>query len=388
MKPTGREWRIWKKREFRRLAREGKPIPTDWNAHWEAKHGAHHPGTTESEQVRLLTIEVARLKREAVTHAMVREEILGLASADPEVPGWVLDTGTSGTPGIPTLFASDWHWGERIDPRQIGNVNAYDLSIARSRAHRLIENAVNLLKNHMVNPNYPGIVFALGGDMFSGDIHDELSRTNEAPIMPVVLDLYGVLIWCIETLADEFGRVFVPAVSGNHSRTTHKPHSKDRNHLNFDWLLYCLLERHFQGDDRIRFFIPDGPDAVYTVAGHVYCLTHGDQFRGGDGMIGAAGPIIRGDRAKRSRNGQIGHDYDTLMLGHWHQYNPGKARIWNGCLCGYNEYANAKNFEFEPPQQALWITHPRRGITFHAPVFVDDLPEAAADDAWVSWRSA
>lgn len=29
-----------------------------------------------------------------------------------------------------------------------------------------------------------------------------------------------------------------------------------------------------------------------------YLLTHGDQFRGGDGVIGALGPIIRGDHKK------------------------------------------------------------------------------------------
>ena len=41
---------------------------------------------------------------------------------------------------------------------------------------------------------------------------------------------------------------------------------------------------------------------------------NGDQFRGGDGMVGALGPILRGDHKKRSRNGQIGLEYDTMLL--------------------------------------------------------------------------
>jgi hypothetical protein len=50
--------------------------------------------------------------------------------------------------------------------------------------------------------------------MVSGDIHAELQATNEIEIMPTVVDLIGVLAWCIRTLADEFGQVFVPCVRG------------------------------------------------------------------------------------------------------------------------------------------------------------------------------
>ena len=67
---------------------------------------------------------------------------------------------------------------------------------------------------------------------------------------------------------------------------------------------------------------------------------------------------------------QIGQDYDTLVLGHWHRYISTRQIIVNGSLCGYNEYAFLGNFPYEPPIQALWITHPDRGITFQMPVYV------------------
>lgn len=343
------------------------------------------PEESTAERVRILEIECRRLKGLAVSHAMVRSEIIKVAHAKPSIPRWMLAPRGSAnkSPGVPTLFASDWHWGEVITPEQIGNVNAYDLSIAHRRAFALIDSTVDLLKNHMVNPNYPGIVLAFGGDMFSGDIHEELSRTNEAPIMPMVLDLLGVLIRCIQVLADEFGAVFIPCVTGNHSRITMKPFAKDRNHLSFDWLIYKLLDKHFEDDERITFLIPDGPDALFRIYGRRYLLTHGDQFRGGDGMIGALGPIIRGDHKKRSRNGQIGLGFDTMILGHWHQYLPAGRVIVNGSLCGYNEYANQGNFGYEPPQQAMWITHPQKGITFHMPVMVEER-KVDADLPWVS----
>jgi hypothetical protein len=385
VKPTGQEWRNWKKNMQRRGFH-----PENWETFWEENKGEYaQPQKKESfelgERLRLLELECKRLKALEVSHAVVRSEIVKITHKKPPVPAWMIegDSPSKKSPGTPTLFASDWHWAEIIKAEQIGGVNTYDLETAHRRAKALIGNAVDLLKNHMVNPNYPGIVFVLGGDMFSGDIHEELSRTNETPIMPSLLDLFGVLIWCVETLADEFGAVFIPCVTGNHSRTTMKPFAKDRNHLSFDWLLYQLLDKHFQADQRVTFQISDGPDTLYKVYGHRYLLTHGDQFRGGDGMIGALGPIIRGNHKKQSRNAAINQPYDTLLLGHWHQYLPGRRMIVNGSLCGYNEYANQGNFGFEEPQQALWMTHPGRGITFHMPVMVEPVKQENVEP-WVS----
>lgn len=386
-RPTGHPWRIWKKREIRKLLREGAVLPTDWVRYWESLNAPSVPDEGVLDQLRLARLECSRLRSEALTHRMVRREILGLSEATPEAPDWVLRDSSGKAPrhqSVPTLLACDWHWGERVDPGQVGGVNAYDMATAHERVKTLISRTVNILKHHMKHPHFPGIVFALAGDFVSGDIHDELSRTNEKPIMPVLLDLYGVMIWAIETLADEFGRVFVPAVAGNHARITQKPFAKDRAGLNFDWLLYCLLEKHFVKDSRIQFMIPDGPDATYRLHGHTYCLTHGDQFRGGTGMAGAVNPILRGDHKKRSRNGQIEMPYDTLVHGHWHQtLNLGRV-IVGGSLIGYNEYAFNGNFPFEPPTQSLWLTHPEHGITFMMPIRVEDrqIQDAAS---WVSW---
>jgi hypothetical protein len=139
----------------------------------------------------------------------------------------------------------------------------------------------------------------------------------------------------------------------------------------------------------VTLYIPNGPDANYKIYNHRYLLTHGDQFRGGDGMIGALGPIIRGDHKKRSRNNQVDLGYDTLVIGHFHQLIQMQRVIVNGSLCGYNEYAWNNNFGFEPPKQALWITHPAHGITFQFPVLVDASKTktyTSSETPWVSWR--
>lgn len=350
---------------------------------------AGHPATAVADpEVKALRAQLAAMKDSTLDAEYVKRKIIGLSKSVVDAPDWLLPRKLRGRReiGVPTLFASDWHWAEVVDPRQINGVNEYNLTIAHARARRMIEKTIQLLRGEFSGASYPGIVFALGGDMVSGDIHEELQATNEMEIMPTVVDLIGVLSWCIRTLADEFGQVFVPCVTGNHGRNTKKIRAKGRNYTSFDWLVYVMLAKLFEADSRVSFFIPDGPDAYWRVYSTRYMLTHGDEFRGGDGMIGALGPIVRGDHRKRSRSGQIDMGYDVLLVGHFHQLIQLQRLIVNGSLKGYDEFAWRCGFPYERARQALWITHPEHGITFSMPVNVDQPDQSApVSREWVSW---
>lgn len=338
------------------------------------------------DQVKRMEAEI-RTAQKAESQSQIIKGIIGTLGRkldDYVPPAFTLRTrNQASVPGVPTLFLSDLHWAEVVDPAQINGVNEYNIAIAHERMQTCIDSAVHLLKILSPEMNYPGIVFPLGGDMISGNIHDELTATNEINSMPAILDLYGVLVGVIKVLVAIFGAVFVPCVSGNHGRDTKKIWTKDRHATSFDWLLYQFLAKHFEGDKRVTFYIPDGSDAYYKVYEHRYLLTHGDQFRGGDGLIGCLGPILRGDHKKRSRNAQINMEFDTMIMGHWHQYIHHRRVIVNGSLKGYDEYAYQNNFGFEPPQQALWVTHPKYGQTYRMPVYVDRTHSVPKTD-WVS----
>jgi predicted phosphodiesterase len=175
-------------------------------------------------------------------------------------------------------------------------------------------------------------------------------------------------------LADEFGKVHVAAVPGNHGRMTRKPIAKKRAADNLDWLLYSLLLRSLRGDGRVTWTVPKAADAHVNVYNMRFLLTHGDQFRGGSGISGALAPLMLGSHRKTRRQSAAGKPYDVMVMGHWHQNIslPSRGLLVGGCLKGYDEYAYVSNFEPEPPQQSLWITTPEHGITFQAPVFVGD----------------
>lgn len=337
------------------------------------------------EENRRLRADAATTKRDELTRESIRQHIIGLTAVKPEPPKWLKGAKRphAGLLGVPTLFCSDWHWGEVVRPTELGGVNEFNLEIAHRRVHRMVDTSIDLLRNHLVGAKYDGIVLILGGDMVSGNIHDELTITNELPIMPVIVDLYGILISVITRLADEFGNVFIPCVAGNHGRNTRKPVSKERWGTSFDWLLYSLLAKHFARDKRVQFDIPDAPDCEFRIYNHRYLLTHGDQFRGGDGLIGPLGPITRGRHKKASRDAAMNTHWDTMLCGHFHTLMQLPHLVVNGSLKGYDEYAYQGNFSFEQPAQAMWITHPTRGITWQAAIKLSD-PVDQADSPWVS----
>lgn len=324
-----------------------------------------------------------------LTAERVREAIFGLAAETPAPPEWLIEAPSGGSaPGVPVAFWSDWHWSEKVRRQEVGGVNEYSCEIARARVRRLVESTISLCFDHMVRPEYPGIVIPLGGDMTSGDIHEELAQTNEISTLQTVIELADVLTWALRTMVSHFHRVFVPCVVGNHGRNTKRPRMKGRTFTNFDWLLYCLLERAFKDDPRVRFQIPEGADAMFQIYDRRFLLTHGDALgvKGGDGIIGALGPIMRGKIKLANSEAQIGRDFDTLMMGHWHQYITLPGLVVNGSLKGYDEFARlALRAPYQRPTQALFFVHRKHGLTCHWPVFLESTP-AKDDAAWLSWR--
>jgi predicted phosphodiesterase len=270
--------------------------------------------------------------------------------------------------GIPVLFLSDIHFDEVVKPEQIGHSNAYNRVIATERLHYTFKTAVHLLKRHMSKPKYDGIVLALGGDLLSGNIHEELAETNEASINQSVFALLDILVSGVELLIEEFGRVFVPCVVGNHGRLHRKPRAKNRVYDNFEWLIYQFLARRFKNDERVSFYIPDGADAIFEVYGKRICLTHGDQFMGGTGIAGIFSPLMLGMARKQRRQQAMNKPFGLMLCGHWHQLIMTETLIINGSVKGADEYSYINNFPFEKPQQACFIVHRDRGVTFRMPI--------------------
>lgn len=317
--------------------------------------------------------DLREVERQALTSNHLSDMIHGMKVHEfGGVPEWLKQKkGSDKTHGIPCLFLSDIHFDEYVDPAQVGFTNEYSREVATKRIQHTFNTSIDILFNRTKNPSYDGMVIALGGDMLSGNIHEELAETNEDAIQRSLLALTDLLIDGIELHLKYFNKIFIPCVVGNHGRHHKKKRMKNKVFDNYEWLIYQFIARHFKNDDRVQMMIPDGPDAIFQVYDQKFLLTHGDQFRGGNAIAGIFSPLMLGFHRKQKKQASINKSFDVMMVGHFHQYVHTNQLIINGSIKGYDEFANECNFAFERPQQALFINHPTNGMVFRTPILCD-----------------
>jgi len=317
----------------------------------------------------IATSEAARLRTQLDEANRALSVVSSAETVSLQPPKWMSPTKPKTSAATLLLMLSDTHFDEVVKPEEVEGLNAYDRHIAVMRLEAWAKNVVNVARNYLAGVTYDGVVLMLGGDIFSGDIHEELAETNEDTMLGSLLFWSEQVAAAIDLLATEFGKVHIPVVVGNHGRMSRKPRMKLRAKTNFDWLLGKMLEQHFHDDKRVTFQIGEGTDALIEIYGHKHLLSHGDQVSGGGGIGGIYPPIMRMRARKAQRYLTTNENFSTLWIGHWHQYLPSPHLVVNGSLKGYDEYAFINNFSFEQPQQALAVVTPKHNITFHAPIF-------------------
>lgn len=274
--------------------------------------------------------------------------------------------------GTPWMMLSDLHLDEVVNVAEMMGMNKFNREIALLRLDRVTKNFLTVTQDHWSGIKYDGAVICLGGDIFSGDIHEELKETNEATMLESVDFWIDPLAALLDEIADTFGQIYVPVVAGNHGRMSRKPVAKRRARANFDWFIGAQLARVFKDDKRLTFDLSESADCLIPSYNQKVMLTHGDQATGGAGIGGVWPPLMRLDARKRQRQEQVNQGYDLLVLGHWHTLTFGPSFIVNGALKGYDEYAFVSNFGFEEPSQAAWLMTPEHGKTWTAPIFCQD----------------
>ena len=316
----------------------------------------------------VLKAQVRELEADLDQAEMRSQLFTQLAGHTYKSPKWLTTTPKKSS-GVVCTILSDTHFDEVVRPEEIGYRNEYNREIAVARLETYFQKIILLTKDYITGINYEGCVLFLGGDIFSGDIHEELTETNEDTMLSSVIFWTEQITAGINLLAEHFEYVHIPCVVGNHGRRTRKPRMKLRVKDNFDWFLSKTLEQRFLDNKKVTFDVAEGADLMVDVQDTTYLLTHGDQARGGGGIGGIWPPLMRLVARKRNNT-----DFDYMVLGHFHQLimAPSSGFLLNGSLKGYDEYAAIENFAYEVPQQALWINVPEKGILWQTSLLVDD----------------
>jgi predicted phosphodiesterase len=265
---------------------------------------------------------------------------------------------------------SDTHFDERVSPQEVMNLNCYNREIALLRLQMFHDNLIKLIKDYIAGVKYDGLILALGGDMLSGNIHQELRETNEDTILNSIIFWSSQVSSMIKSLSNKLKiPISVPCVVGNHGRGTEKPKYKNYVFENFDYLLYYLIKKDLMSVKNVTVSISDSTDMLLQIYDTNVLLTHGDQFKGGSGISGLLSPLMIGSYRKVKRMQEAGMPFDYLAIGHFHEMNIFKHVLVNGSLKGLDEYAFRHNTPYEEPRQLFAIFDPKHKLTITAPIF-------------------
>lgn len=258
------------------------------------------------------------------------------------------------------VLASDWHVEEPVRPESIAGRNEYDLEIADRRIERFFRAVIWEVEHHRASGRIAirDLLLWLGGDLYSGYIHEELAESNQLSPTEAVRWLLPRLRDGIATLlsALDLERIVVPCSIGNHGRTTKKPRVATGYANSFDWLLYHWLQSEFRDEPRITFEITASSHQYVEVYGQVIHFHHGDdvQYQGGIGGLGI--PLLKAvpmwDRVKASA---------VHCIGHWHTLRDYGRAVVNGSLIGFGPYSQRIRAEFEDPFQGWFLFDSKRG---------------------------
>lgn len=318
--------------------------------------------------------ELQRQRKVAAKSKDELEKLLGLVEAQNAItdqlsatPAWLAPKRSeSNLHATAWLTLSDLHLDEVVIRSQSAGLNSYNRKIAEKRLTAVIENTIAVFDEQITGLQLDGIVCALGGDIITGDIHEELMKTNESSVPETIVHWVPVLASAIGRLADRFGKVHVPCVSGNHDRTGKKIQFKNRAQESFSWIIYHWIAAELADDDRVTFDIAEGADKMVKVYKTRFMLTHGDGFRGGGGV----GGIFPAMNRWLLRKHQV-TPFDIAVMGHWHSLQFYPTAFINGSLKGYDEYAIGHGFSFERPQQMLFVITPENGVTIQTAAYAD-----------------
>jgi transposase-like protein len=310
----------------------------------------------ERRDAEFLRRRVAQLTRDLDEAVHLTEELAGIrAAVQPTPPEWQALPGDGTSRSVLILHTSDLHMGETVDPGEIAGMNGYDEAIARDRMHRLFSTACTVGPRWMEETKCDGVLLTMAGDLISGDIHDELTRTNALVSNEQVRAVVEVYAAGIALLLETYPKVHVVAVPGNHGRQTQKPTAKLAARLSYDILAADMLRDRLRDETRVTWSIATGIDVTVPLYGRNILVTHGDRIGtgGGQGFAGPVLPIIRGGNKVRLQAHSAGRAVDLILMGHYHTSAAPPGILCNGSVVGLSEYGAGLRSAIEPPRQWL-----------------------------------
>lgn len=278
------------------------------------------------------------------------------------------------------LLFSDTHAAEVVTEEATLGMNAYDWDVMLGRMAKL-QRAV---LSYQANRPYPirKLRVWMLGDMLSGDIHEELAKTNDRTAEEAAVQFGLDAARWLEGFIPHFEEIHVAGVPGNHPRKTRKPSMKQAQN-NGDWTAYQVARIALSEYDCFTWELPHDAQYVKTTVAENWrvLLMHGDGIR--STMPGVPwGGVVRRVTTLEQQFAKAKQPLDYVCLGHFHTANAldgvGVKTFLNGSVKGIDEYSLKQFGSGRAPTQLLLTFHPRRGVTDCSWIDLEDTRPASA----------
>lgn len=277
--------------------------------------------------------------------------------------------------------ASDWHPANVILPSTINGMNEFNLDIAEESIHNYFRNILKLVEIERSQAVVRTFVLWLGGDLIHNTIHPEMAESNPLRAPEETRWVQKRIIEGINFLLQhgDFDQLIIPCSFGNHGRSTDKKRIATAGANSYERMMYQNLEDWFEDEPRVKFHVAGGEHLYLPLmcpGGKTFTMAfaHGDTIKGGDGIVGPLMPVARRTlKLEQQRHADLRH------FAHFHWLVYCKNILMNGCLCGFDAYAESIGAPVSDPSQAFWSFHPGRfALTDVRPVWVRRKQEQGA----------
>ena len=267
----------------------------------------------------------------------------------------------AGSPVVHAVHATDWHIGQKTNPAYIEEFGAFDYSHAVARVGRFGQCIVNKTEAARKAYNVPTCHVIGTADWVSGDIHEELVRTNEFPC-PVQAVKAGYLFGSfVLGLAQHFETVEVDVLTaGNHDRITKKNQAEDGGLNSWGYVATEIAKQHLSACANVRFRIHLGLSDIITVGSQRYLIAHGHGIQGTWGI-----PFYGIERRKQKEamarmNMPEAKHFDRIVIGHFHTALNHEHWMIGGSLPGTGAFDHEQGRQSRA-HQTSWFVHPKHG---------------------------
>lgn len=263
---------------------------------------------------------------------------------------------------------SDAHHGAVQLASEIEGINAYSPAISRARQMGYANDVIEYADRHRAIYPVAELAVAVTGDMISGDIHDELRRTNAFPATMQAVEAGHILADQVALWAAHFEHVTVHfVVEDNHGRLTQKPQAKEAGINTWNYIVGEIARLRLADHTNVNFNIYPYLEAVISVAGRQYLISHGHNIRGWGGhpWYGIDRHVGREAQARlqlimeeTTRARTLG--FHKYLIGHWHVAVD--LPMYDVCpsVSGTDAY-DRQNGRIAKPSQTTWLIHHERG---------------------------